>query len=206
MHPNPSLTPLWIMTAPSGAGKTTLLRRLLEQWPQLRFSVSCTTRPPRSGERHGVDYHFLSRDAFLAQVAVGSFLEHEEVHGHFYGTLAEPVRLWQKEGLTPVLDIDVKGALKVMTQDLHTRSVFVLPPSLEALRQRLVHRGKDDLATIERRLAVAAWEIQQATYFDYLILNDDLETAFGDLLAVVRASTCERARREDLVSAVLARV
>ena len=169
--------------APSGAGKTTLVRRLMAERSDVAFSVSATNRPPRGSEQDGVDYHFLSTESFQQRVESGDFLEWEEVYdGRFYGTLREAVESVWKAGKHVVFDVDVEGGirLKEILGD-RLRSVFVSPPSLEVLEDRLRNRATDSDSEIERRLAKAEREMGRAKRFDVILVNDDLETACGDL-------------------------
>ncbi len=180
---------LIVLTAPSGAGKTTLTRRLIAAVPGLRFSVSATTRPPRGAERDGVDYHFLTEAEFERRVAAGDFVEHEEVYpGRFYGTLKAELERAEQGTAAVVLDVDVKGALHV--RRLYGRralTVFVRPPSLDALAERLRARGTDSDAAIATRLARAELELSHAPAFDHVVVNDDLERAAAETIALARA-------------------
>lgn len=188
---------LLIVSAPSGAGKTTLCKRLLAANPGMVYSVSCTTRPPRNGERDGVDYTFLPEPAFLARAQEGLFLEHARVHGHWYGTLTAPVRAALGAGSDVLMDIDVQGAAQIRAavarlpeSDALRRAyadVFVYPPSLDELRRRLVERGKDAPETVERRLRQAGAEMTAGGDYRYALVNDDLDRAFGVLEAIVTA-------------------
>lgn len=185
---------LLVVSAPSGAGKTTLCRLLIERL-SFRFSVSHTTRRPRPGEVHGRDYYFVSRQEFETLVREGAFLEWAEVHGNLYGTsMAEVERaLSGEEDL--LLDIDVQGASQVKRK-LGGQAVFVfiMPPSLEELERRLRSRGTEDEETLARRLARAREEIAYAPWFDYVVVNDQVERAFSDLVAIIRAERCRPAR------------
>lgn len=182
---------LIVLTAPSGAGKTTLARRLLGAVPGLRFSVSATTRAPRENERDGIDYFFLPLATFHDRLAAGHFLEHEEVYpGRFYGTLRpELEQMAASDDVTGVvLDVDVKGALNVKRiYGDAARTLFIAPPSLEALDRRLHARGSESEAAIRERLARAEMEIATAPQFDAVIVNGDLERASADLIAQVQA-------------------
>jgi guanylate kinase len=172
-----------VFSAPSGAGKTTLVRRLMADRADVAFSVSATNRSPRGTERDGVDYHFLTTEAFQERVDRGEFLEWEEVYdGRLYGTLREAVEQVWKAGQHVVFDVDVEGGirLKEILGD-HIRSVFVSPPSLEVLEHRLRLRATDSEEDIVRRLAKAERELGRAAHFDVILVNDDLETACGDL-------------------------
>lgn len=172
-----------VFSAPSGAGKTTLVRRLMADRADVAFSVSATNRPPRGAERDGVDYHFLTTEAFRQKVDRSEFLEWEEVYdGRLYGTLREAVEQVWNAGQHVVFDVDVEGGIRL--KDIlgdHIRSVFVSPPSLEVLEHRLRQRATDSEADITRRLAKAERELGRAEHFDIILVNDDLETACGDL-------------------------
>ncbi len=179
-----------VLTAPSGAGKTTIARRLMAEVEGLRFSVSATTRPPRPGETDGVDYVFLSPEAFVERLEGGDFLEHEEVYpGRFYGTLRQDVeRIAQAEDVRAVvLDVDVKGAVNVKRiYGDDARTLFVAPPSLDALADRLRARGTETAQQVATRLERAEMEMAHAPDFDTVVVNDDLETAVAETIAHVR--------------------
>ena len=179
-----------VVSGPSGVGKGTLLKRLFatSRFP-LETSVSCTTRAPRVGERDGVDYWFLSRDEFLRRRARGEFLESFEVFsgGALYGTLKETVERATAKGAWVVLEIDVKGAKSVLEQIPDAITIFIAPPSLDALRARLVQRGTEPLEEIERRLARAKEELQESDFYKHQIVNDDLDVAFAELVAALES-------------------
>lgn len=179
---------LFIVTAPSGAGKTTLVRLLLERDPAVQLSVSYTTRAPRPGEVAGRDYHFIDTAVFLAMRSRGEFLESAEVHGNYYGTS----RVWLEErviaGHDVLLEIDWQGARQVRSAFPAAVGIFVMPPSMAELEHRLRRRGQDDEEVIRRRLGSAAVEMRHVAEFDYVILNNELQPALDDLVAVVRAS------------------
>lgn len=187
---------LLVLSGPSGAGKTTLYRLLLERHPEIRFSVSCTTRAPRANERAEVDYHFLDAPAFAARVAAGAFLEHAEVHGNRYGTLRAEVEGPVLEGVDVLLDIDVQGARQIreVTRggSLAAAALFVFcaPPSFAVLRQRLVARGTDSPEVIERRLQQAQRELAAWREYDWLVVNDRLDLAVAQLEAIAMAARC----------------
>ncbi len=186
---------LILVSAPSGAGKSTLCDRLLQDYPELVYSVSCTTREPRGEEEDGVDYHFLSQKRFDELVAQDAFLEHATVHGNSYGTLIQPIRDAFAHNLSVLLDIDVAGAAQVRARlaslpaDDPIRGgftdIFILPPSLEELRRRLVTRGEDSPETIERRMKNATGEMARADEYRFKIVNDDLEIAYKELKAAI---------------------
>lgn len=178
-----------IFSAPSGSGKTTIVHRLLERYPQLEFSISATSRAPRGAERDGVDYYFLSQEAFAAAVAEGRFVEWEEVYrGTCYGTLRSEVeRIWQK-GHVIVFDVDVLGGInlkRIFGQD--ACSVFIMPPSVEELRRRLEGRGTDSPEAIDRRVAKAEFELTKAPEFDHTVVNDRLDDAVEETCAILDA-------------------
>ncbi|MDR1681325.1 MAG: guanylate kinase [Prevotellaceae bacterium] len=178
-----------IFSAPSGSGKTTIVRHLLARFEALEFSVSATSRAPRGDEQHGVDYWFVPPGLFREKIARNEFLEWEEVYaGHFYGTPnAEAERVWDK-GHVLVCDIDVKGGLRIKEKlGAQALSVFIRPPSIEALRERLLRRGTDTPEAIERRLQKAEEELACAPLFDKIIVNHHLPEALNDAEAIVRA-------------------
>lgn len=177
----------FVVSAPSGTGKTTVCRRVLECDPCIRFSVSHTTRQPRPGERDGVDYHFVAPRTFRRMVEAGEFLEHAEYANRLYGTswrsLEEPL----EQGYDLLLEIEVQGAAQVRDRLDEARFIFLLPPSMEALSRRLAGRGTDSADDVEKRLAVADRELAAVSFFDYAVVNDDLEGAVEAVLEIVRA-------------------
>ncbi|MFL5781091.1 MAG: guanylate kinase [Thermoleophilaceae bacterium] len=179
-----------MITGPSGVGKGTLISELCRQFPNLRLSVSATTRPPRSGERHGREYHFLTPDDFERRVGAGEFLEHAEYAGNRYGTLSSEV-----EQGPVVLEIEVQGARQVREALPDAVQVFIAPPSVEALRERLVARGTDSPEGIRRRLEVAEEELEAQHEFQHVVVNDDLGRAAAELSALV-ATIWPRPNRE----------
>jgi guanylate kinase len=186
---------LVVVSGPSGSGKSTLLRRVVAR-PELRvrLSVSATTRPARPGERHAEDYFFLTREAFEQARDRGEFLEWAEVHGNCYGTPAAPVREALEAGWCVILEIDVQGAMQVRQRVPAAFLVFIDVPSFEALETRLRARATDDEATIQRRLATARWEIEQAGHYDDRVLNGELDQAENDLVSVLVQHGCQRER------------
>lgn len=180
-----------IITAPSGAGKTSITRFLLERFPGLAFSVSAATREKRSYEREGTDYYFLSPEAFQEKIRNDEFIEWEMVYeGKYYGTLkSELVRIWNMNKV-PVLDIDVKGAIHVQQQFPQSSfSVFIEPPSVEVLRERLLGRGTESAASLQDRLSKASYEISFKHHFNKVIINDDLAKACSEAEDIVRTFT-----------------
>jgi guanylate kinase len=197
MTPPSSNGVLYIVSAPSGAGKTSLVKALLKADPAIRLSVSYTTRVPRPGETDGRDYHFVSRERFEAMLAEGEFLEHAEVYGNFYGTSKGVIARDLDAGHDILLEIDWQGAAQVKTHFPQSASIFILPPSFNALRTRLNGRGQDSAEVIERRLAAAAHDVAHAGAFDYIIVNDDFDHALQDLVAITRSIRLEAARQLD---------
>ena len=195
---------LFVIAAPSGAGKTSLTRALLERESGIRHSVSYTTRAPRPGEHDGVDYHYVDTKRFMALKASGEFLEHAQVHGNWYATSATWLKAQVAIGQDVLLEIDWQGAAQVRKLVPDSVHVFILPPSLESLEQRLVKRGQDDPATIARRLAAAREEIRHCAEFDYVIINQDFASAVDDLAAIVRSarlrSPQQRSRFSELIA------
>ena len=186
---------LYVVAAPSGAGKTTLVRLLFENDPGIRVSVSTTTRAPRPGEEDGREYHFVAVEDFLEMVSRGDFLEWAEVHGNYYGTPQAPVEEALASGRDVLFDIDWQGAAQLrdkMSADVV--SVFILPPSMAELRSRLTRRAEDAPEVIEKRLVNARREIAEWPNFDYVVVNDDLDAAFADLSAILRAERSRRSR------------
>jgi guanylate kinase len=176
---------VFVITGPSGVGKGTLIRGLMERLPQLELSVSATTRAPRPGERDGVDYHFLARDEFDHRVAASEFVEHADYAGRSYGTLRSELEQRLARGAPVVLEIEVQGARQVRAAMPDAVQVFIAPPSLQALRTRLIGRGTDDGAEVERRLGVAEQELEARPEFEHVVINDRLEDAIERLSAIV---------------------
>jgi len=193
-----------LVSGPSGSGKSTLIGRLMEAEPRIGFSVSVTTRAPRAGEVDGRDYHFVSEVEFDRLLAGDLLLEWAEVYGHRYGTPRSEVARLHAAGRDALFDLDIVGGHNLMTQLPGVVSIFILPPEFAALRLRLVLRGKDDDETIRRRLGLVASQCQGYEAYRYLIVNDDLEAAAGDLAAIVRAERAATSRRRALAKAVLA--
>jgi guanylate kinase len=178
---------LFIVSAPSGAGKSSLVKAWLERDPSIRLSVSYTTRAPRPGEEDGVHYHFVSRDDFLARLNAGEFLESAEVYGNFYGSSQLWIQSQMAAGHDILLEIDWQGAAQVRHLMPQAISIYILPPSLAELRRRLEGRGTDSAEVIEKRLAAAQEDISHAVEADYLVVNDDFDTALADLQAIARS-------------------
>jgi len=180
---------LLIFSAPSGAGKSTIVSYLMTQHPELHlgFSVSCTSRAPRGEEQHGVEYYFLSVDEFRQHIENGDFIEYEEVYeGRFYGTLRSEVEQRLEAGVNVVFDVDVKGGINIkQAYGDRAMSVFIMPPSVEELRRRLVSRATDSAEAIDARVAKAEYEMTFAPQFDHVVVNDDLATAKAETLRLV---------------------
>ena len=185
---NHSSGTLYIVSAPSGAGKTSLVTALTKDDQQIRVSVSHTTRAMRPGEEHGVNYHFVVHEEFKALIQQGDFLEHAEVFGNFYGTSRSALQQTLDQGYDLILEIDWQGAQQVRKLMPQALSVFILPPSQEALRQRLDGRGQDSEEIIAGRMKEAVSEMVHYDEYDYLIINDDFDAALADLKAVFRSN------------------
>lgn len=179
---------LYVVAAPSGAGKTSLVKALLKNDSGIRLSVSTTTRAPRPGEINGRDYHFVSREVFVEMIGRGEFLESAEVYGNFYGTSQSWIAGEIAQGHDILLEIDWQGAAQVKKYFPEAVTIFIVPPSLNALRNRLLNRAQDSQEIIERRLAAACDDISHAMEFEYIIVNDDFDQALLDLTAVIKAA------------------
>jgi guanylate kinase len=196
---------LLVLSSPSGAGKTTLTRMLLERCPELRFSVSHTTRAPRAGEVDGADYHFIDRTRFVDLVARGAFLEWAEVHGNLYGTSsAEIERARVTAGCTGMIfDIDYQGARQIKAKVGDVVTAFLLPPSMAELERRLRGRASETEDALQRRFAVAKREIEHYALFDYVVINEDVQRAFDELRSIVVAERTRRQRRAPVAEELL---
>lgn len=179
---------IFVISAASGTGKTTLVSRLVQQHPNVRVSVSHTTRPPRAGEVNGQHYHFVSEEEFVRLAGEGAFLEHAQVFGNYYGTSYERVQSMCEQGYDVILEIDVQGAQQVRKALPEALSIFILPPSLAVLEQRLRQRQTDSEEVIARRLSEAVDEIQQALTFDYVVSNRSLQQAEEELWCIFQAA------------------
>ncbi|SEQ01660.1 guanylate kinase [Ectothiorhodospira magna] len=179
---------LFIVSAPSGAGKTSLVAALLEARPDLVVSISHTTRAPRQGEVDGVHYHFVNAERFLGMIEDNAFLEHARVFDHYYGTSRAAVEAELNQGRDVILEIDWQGAQQVRRQLSDSQSIFIIPPTRDALRTRLQARGKDSSAVIERRMQDAVKEMTHYVEYDYLVVNDRFEEALADLQAIFVAN------------------
>ena len=208
-HAPPASGCLFVLAAPSGGGKTSLTRELLVREPGIRLSVSFTTRPPRPGEQHGVHYHFVDEPTFMLLNGRGEFLEHAHVHGNWYATSATWLQQQIQDGHDVLLEIDWQGAAQVRRLIPSAVLIFILPPSLASLRERLEKRGQDAPGVIARRIEAAREEMRHCADFDYVIINQDFATAVDDLAAIVRASRLrtgpQLARAGTLLETLLAR-
>jgi len=187
-----------VLAAPSGTGKTTIAHALVERFEHFVFSVSATTRTPRAGEKDGEDYEFVSREAFEAMMREGALVEWAEVHGNLYGTPRRNIQDAQDRGEHVVLDIDVQGARQIKERIPESVLLFVFPPSADALWGRLTARGTEELDEVRRRLRAAHRELEEATHFDYIVVNDDLERAIARVRAIVEAESHRPLRALDL--------
>jgi guanylate kinase len=177
---------LFLVSAPSGAGKTTIVRKILDRFDTLTYSISHTTRPPRSGEVDGVDYFFISEQAFKQMIEASHWLEWANVHGNYYGTSKQVVENSLNNGSHILLDIDVQGAKQIMASGLKPVSIFIMPPSFEALENRLRSRGTDSSEVIEKRLKNAQMEIKYKDMYDHILINDDLDTAVIEMVDLLK--------------------
>jgi guanylate kinase len=197
------MTNVFIISAPSGSGKSTLVSRLLASDPDLRFSVSYTTRRARGNERPGESYNYISREDFCERIAAGEFLEYAEVFGNFYGTHQSVLEQARSEGRDLILDIDVQGARQLKERIPDAISIFILAPSRDILEQRLRARSEDSEEVIQRRLNEAAEEIRNHDQYDYILVNHQVEESVGTLAAIIRAERVRRIRMEDRIRPIL---
>lgn len=186
---------LFMVVAPSGAGKSSLVNALLEREPAIKLSISHTTRQPRPGEQHGREYFFTSVEDFLAKRDAGEFLESAEVHGNYYGTSRIQIIDQMKAGTDILLEIDWQGAQQIKKQFPNAIGIFILPPSIQALEERLHKRGQDEPHVITRRILAAGGEIAHAPESEYVIINQEFATALSEMKAIVQASRCRFAQQ-----------
>jgi guanylate kinase len=194
---------VFIISAPSGSGKSTLVNRLMQEVPNLCFSISYTTRAPRGHEVEGVSYHFTSREEFERRLARDEFLEHADVFGHYYGTHRSELASARSQGKDLVLDIDVQGAAQLKKSIPDAVTIFVLAPSRQILEHRLRYRGEDSGEVISRRLADAAREIRNYELYDYVLINENIDDSARTLGSIVRAERVRRTRIEDKIRPIL---
>ncbi len=206
MKPTPHAGSLFVIVAPSGAGKTSLVRALLEHQPGLAVSVSFTTRAPRPGERDGIDYFFVDQQEFESRLAAGEFLEWAQVHGNSYATSRRWINEQVGAGSDILLEIDWQGAMQVRAAFPDTVGIFIAPPSIAALRERLTSRGQDSETVIEQRVAAAKTELREAGRFEHVIINQEFAIALKQIEAIVEAARTryeqQRARNPALFGAL----
>lgn len=179
---------LYIIAAPSGAGKTSLVKALVQKMPNLKVSVSYTTRKPRPGDREGIDYHFIKSQEFEAMIQHNAFLEYAKVHGNYYGTSRAWIEQAISQGTSVILEIDWQGAQQIRQLMSDAIAIFILPPSVATLRERLIRRQQDEAEVINQRLDAAKSEIKHYEEFDYLVVNDHFDSALHDLEAIIQAN------------------
>lgn len=194
-----------VVSAPSGTGKSTLTRRLMQEFPELSFSISCTTRAKRAGEVDGRDYHFLSVEEFMRLREKDHFAEWAEVYGNYYGTPKDETLSLLRDGKDLLFDIDVQGAEQLKRNMGGGAYAFIFPPSMEILKERLLGRGTDKSEAVAKRLETAPAELAKAELFDYWIVNDDLEQAYLELKSIYLAERCKPFRRPGLINHILGR-
>ncbi len=194
---------LLVFSGPSGAGKGTVLKELLSGNDNMKLSVSATTRPPREGECHGVHYFFMTKDEFEEQIANGQMLEHAEYCGRYYGTPSAQIMDWIEEGRDVVLEIEVQGARQIKEKRPDCVSIFVLPPSIEELEQRLRQRNTEDEETIQKRLDVARREMETAKDYDYVIINDTITHTVEQINQIIAAEKLKVSRAKSSIERVL---
>jgi guanylate kinase len=197
------MTTVFIISAPSGSGKSTLTHRLVNEIPNIRFSISYTTRPPRGQEQHGKDYFFVTPEDFESRIANGEFLEYAKVFDNYYGTHIGELESAAAEGVDLILDIDVQGARQLKEKSPAAVSIFILPPSRQVLEERLRARSQDSEPVIERRLRDAAEEIRNYSQYDYVLVNREVEASVETLKSIVKATRSRRERMEKQIQPIL---
>ena len=190
---------LFVISAPSGTGKSTILKALKERIEGIGYSISHTTRRPRGAEKDGTDYHFVERETFSRMIDAGDFLEWAQVYDDLYGTSSSRLNEQTATGLDVLLDVDSQGARNIKKNFKTSVLIYVLPPSLEALRKRLVARGTDDESVIRARMEKVPHEIKQCLWYDYIIINDDLEKAIEEARAIILSTRCQTAQQAPIV-------
>lgn len=193
---------LIVLSGPSGSGKGTVLRELLKEEENIFLSVSATTRSPRPGEENGVHYFFLSREEFEAEIANDGMLEHACYCENYYGTPKKPVFDRCDNGQDVILEIEVQGAMQVLEKQKEAVSIFIMPPSLTELRERLIGRQTEDMETVERRLATALEEMKYAKQYDYIVVNDSIQEAVKDIKAILQAEKLKSGRMEEFLRTI----
>lgn len=193
---------LIVLSGPSGVGKSTVIADLLRRRPDIYFSVSFTTRPPRPGEVDGINYHFVSKETFEAMIAKGEFLEYAQYVGNYYGTSLKLIEERLEAGINVLLDIEVQGAAKVREKCPDAVFIFIMPPSFEELARRLRGRQTDDEAVVQGRLETARRECQNAVNYDFLVVNEDVSTAVSEIVSILVAEGCRAKYRMNLIEGV----
>ena len=193
---------LIVISGSSGVGKSTVIAQVMERRPSLYFSVSFTTRAPREGEQNGVNYHFVSREEFESRIAQGEFLEYAEYVGNYYGTSMRVIQEKLEAGIDVLLDIEVQGAAKVREKMPEAVTLFIIPPSFEELSRRLHARGTDSEEKIQKRLETARREAKEIGTYDYIVVNDTVESAAEEVLSILTAAGCRTERRLHLIEGV----
>ncbi len=191
---------IFVFSAPSGTGKSTIAEALMERVEALAYSISHTSRRPRGSEQDGVDYHFVTRSTFKEMIEQNAFLEWAEVYGHLYGTSLAAINAQISAGFDILMDVDVQGGRNVKKQFPESVLIFLLPPSLETLEDRLTTRGTDDPSVVRKRMAQVSKEIKSCSWYDYIVINDDLEKAIHEAQCVIMSERCRRVRRMDWIS------
>lgn len=194
---------IFIFSGPSGAGKSSVVKELRKRITNLGYSISHTSRPPRHNETNGIDYHFVDEDTFHSMIDQGAFVEWANVYGHQYGTSAGELRAQTEKGADVILDIDHQGAKNIRASFRDSVLIYILPPSLEALEQRLILRATDNSDVIEGRIKEAVDDLKNCEWYDYLIINDELEKAVGEAEAVILSSRCRKSRMLPVVKEML---
>ena len=194
---------LVVFSGPSGVGKDTVLQRLLQRCPQVRLSVSATTRSPRAGEEDGKDYFFLDHEVFEEQIRQGKMLEYAEYCGNYYGTPSVPVETWMSEGNDVILEIVVQGGTQVQQKRKDCVSIFLLPPSMKVLENRLRGRGTEAEETIQKRMKAAREEVGKAFQYDYAVVNDDLEETVTTIIQILESEKFRVSRNKDFLERML---
>ena len=191
---------IFVFSAPSGTGKSTIAEALMERVEALVYSISHTSRRPRGSEQDGVDYYFVTRSTFKEMIEQNAFLEWAEVYGHLYGTSLAAINAQISAGFDILMDVDVQGGRNVKKQFPESVLIFLLPPSLETLEDRLTTRGTDDPSVVRKRMAQVSKEIKSCSWYDYIVINDDLEKAIYEAQCVIMSERCRRVRRMDWIS------
>ncbi|MBW2122644.1 MAG: guanylate kinase [Deltaproteobacteria bacterium] len=185
---------LYVVSAPSGTGKTTLLKRVMRELPGMEFSVSYTTRPPRPGEKEGIDYHFVSPEEFRRMIEAGAFAEWTELHGNYYGTSRDLIEAFVARDADVILDVDTHGARQIRRMFPEGVFIFILPPGIGDLRERLLRRGSESQEMIDLRLRNASKEMERLDDYDYVVVNEEIGEAVEKIKAIIIAERCRRHR------------